>query len=30
MSIAFVREDSAEATQEVSLASRAISAHPNL
>jgi transcription elongation GreA/GreB family factor len=30
MSVAFVREESAEAAQEVSLPSRAISAHPNL
>jgi hypothetical protein len=30
MSIAFVREESAEAAQEVSLPLRAISAHPNL
>ena len=30
MSVAFVREESAEAAQEVSLPLRAISAHPNL
>jgi transcription elongation GreA/GreB family factor len=30
MSVAFVREESAEAAQEVSLPPRAISAHPNL
>ena len=30
MSVAFVREESAEAAQEVSLPARAISAHPNL
>ena len=30
MSVAFVREESAEATQEVSLPARAISVHPNL
>jgi hypothetical protein len=30
MSVAFVREESAEATQEVSLPPRVISAHPNL
>ena len=30
MSAAFVREESAEAAQEVSLPPRAISAHPNL
>jgi hypothetical protein len=30
MSVAFVREDSAEAAQEVSLPPRAISPHPNL
>ena len=30
MSVAFVREESAEAAQEVSLSLRAISAHPNL
>jgi hypothetical protein len=30
MSVAFVREESAEAAQEASLPARAISAHPNL
>ena len=30
MSVAFVREESAAAAQEVSLLPRAISAHPNL
>jgi hypothetical protein len=30
MSVAFVREESAEAAEEVSLPPRAISAHPNL
>ena len=30
MSVAFVREESAEAVQEVTLPLRAISAHPNL
>jgi hypothetical protein len=30
MSVAFVREESAEAAQEVNLPLRAISAHPNL
>ncbi len=30
MSVAFVREESAAAAQEVSLPPRAISAHPNL
>jgi hypothetical protein len=30
MSVAFVREESAEAAQEVSLPLRAVSAHPNL
>jgi hypothetical protein len=30
MSVAFVREESAEAAQEVSLPARAISVHPNL
>jgi hypothetical protein len=30
MSVAFIREESAEAAREVSLPSRAISAHPNL